>query len=97
MFDENRHVALRILLERCMLWGTRGVGFLTFLGVAWLNYDQGNYSWFVLSGIGGVVVLFVAVMDFKVFVGRENSLVLQRSPEFQELREDVREIKELIK
>lgn len=96
MTDETLDVRGRVFLERAALWSVRYFSMMTFLGVAWLNYDQGNWSWFLFCLAGAVITIATAWIDYKRYVGRETSIFLGRSQEWRDLRTDVNKIKEMV-
>lgn len=92
MTDNTLAVKSRVFLERFSLWGVRYFSMMTFLGVAWLNWDQGNYAWFFLCFVGGLVTFVTAFIDYKRFVGRETSIFLSRSQEWRDMRADIKRL-----
>lgn len=94
MKDNSIEVKARVFLERISLWAIRYVSLMTFLGVAYLNYDKGNIYWFAICFIGAAITLATAFVDYKMFVGKETSIFLSRSSEWRDMRKDVKAILE---
>ena len=88
---------LKVVWEVLWQWVGKGMQLVTVIGVLALNVGQGNYAMLALVGAVGAFACLLAVWDFKHLYGKCQDVSLTKAPSWQEMRRDIKEIKDAVK
>jgi hypothetical protein len=83
----------KVLWEVLWTWIGKGMQLVTVIGVVWLNVSKGDYFMIGVLTIAAVVAGLLAFWDFKNLYGKCQDVVLERTPSWQEMRENIKAIR----